>query len=111
MNEARLAQLFDFLKEDPKDPFLLYAIATEYRASDINKALEYYELLLRDHPDYVGTYYHAGKAYEELNRKDDAEAAYKKGMQVARQQGQMHAFAELQGANNKLLGLDYEDED
>ena len=110
MNTARLEQLFSFLKEDPSDPFLLYAIATEYRTEDTPKALEYYEQLLRDHPDYVGTYYHAGKVYEELNRKPEAEATYKKGMATARQQGQLHAASELQGAYNKLMGLDYEDE-
>ena len=111
MNTTRLDQLFGFLKDEPNDPFLLYAIATEYRAENPAKALEYYEQLLRDHPGYVGTYYHAGKVYEEFNRPADAEATYKKGLAEARKQGQLHAASELQGAYNKLMGLDYEDED
>jgi hypothetical protein len=31
-------------------------------------------------------------------------------MLVSRQEGNMHAFAELQQAYNKFMGLDYEDE-
>ena len=111
MNQNRLDQLFGFLKDDPTDPFLLYAIATEYRRTEPLQALSYYEQLLQQHPDYVGTYYHAGKLYEELQRKEDAEKTYQKGMATARKEGNMHAFAELQQAYNKLMGLDYEDEE
>jgi hypothetical protein len=28
--------------------------------------------VVADHPGYTGTYYHLGKLYEALNRKDDA---------------------------------------
>ena len=49
----RLDQLFDFLKEDPNDPFILYAIATEYMKSNIKEAQKYYEKLLIEFPEYV----------------------------------------------------------
>ncbi len=110
MNASRLEQLFEFYKEDPSDPFTIYAIATEYLKIDIQKSKEYYEILLAGHENYVGTYYHAGKLYEQLGEKDKAEQVYKKGMQISRQEGQMHAFSELQQAYNKFMGLDYEDE-
>jgi len=110
MNPDRLAQLLKFLEEDPNDPFTLYAIATEYRTSDKAKAMDYYEQLLAGHEDYVGTYYHAAKLYEELGQNDAAERIYKKGMQVSRQQGSLHAYSELQQAYNKMMGLDYEDD-
>ena len=110
MNQDRLEQLLKFLDEDPNDPFTLYAIATEYRATDEQKALHYYEQLLTEHETYVGTYYHAAKLYEALGRSDVAERTYKKGMQISRQEGNMHAFSELQQAYNNLLGLDYEDD-
>jgi lipoprotein NlpI len=80
MTASRLAQLLEFYKEDPTDPFTIYAIATEYLKIDIEKSRYYYELLLADHADYVGTYYHAGKLYEQTGEKDKAEAVYKKGM-------------------------------
>ncbi|WP_026464861.1 hypothetical protein [Adhaeribacter aquaticus] len=110
MTTSRLEQLLEFYKEDPTDPFTIYAIATEYLKIDIQKAKEFYELLLHEHENYIGTYYHAGKLYEHIGEKDKAENVYKKGMQKARQEGQMHAFSELQGAYNSFMGLDYEDD-
>ena len=111
MQNDRLHQLFAFYKEDPNDAFTIYAIATELRQSEPLKALEYYEKLLAEHENYVGTYYHAGKLYEELTKPELAEKVYQKGMKIARQEGNMHAFSELQQAYNKFKGLDYEDED
>ncbi|PKV62681.1 tetratricopeptide repeat protein [Pontibacter ramchanderi] len=110
MSQNRLLQLFQFYKEDPNDPFTIYAIATELRSSEPQKAMEYYEKLLNEHERYVGTYYHAASLYAELGQNDMAEQTYKKGMLVSRQEGNMHAFAELQQAYNKFMGLDYEDE-
>lgn len=110
MSQNRLEQLLKFLEEDPNDAFTLYAIATEYRNIDKQKAMEYYEKLLAEHETYVGTYYHAAKLYEEFGQDEKAEHIYKKGMQISRQEGNRHAFAELQQAYNKLMGLDYEDD-
>ncbi|TXK47563.1 tetratricopeptide repeat protein [Pontibacter qinzhouensis] len=110
MSLSRLEQLLVFLQDDPNDAFTLYAIATEYRNFDKQKAMEYYEKLLAEHESYVGTYYHAAKLYEELGQPETAERIYKKGMMISRQEGNMHAFSELQQAYNKMMGLDYEDE-
>jgi tetratricopeptide (TPR) repeat protein len=110
MNHDRLQQLFSFLESDPDDAFLIYAIANEYKETQPEEALHYYEKLLTRHPDYVGTYYHAGKLYEDMKHPAKAEEVYRKGLQVSRNAGQMHAFAEIQGALNKLLGLDYEED-
>ncbi|WP_240676225.1 tetratricopeptide repeat protein [Botryobacter ruber] len=98
------------MEDDPNDAFTLYAIATEYRNFDQQKAKEYYDKLLAEHENYVGTYYHAASLYNELGQQDEAERIYKKGMQISRQEGNMHAFSELQQAYNKLMGLDYEDD-
>ncbi|WP_018477380.1 tetratricopeptide repeat protein [Pontibacter roseus] len=110
MSQNRLEQLLQFLKDDPNDAFTLYAIATELRATDPQQAMEYYEKLLAEHERYVGTYYHAASLYAELGQNEQAEQTYKKGMLISRQEGNMHAFAELQQAYNKFAGLDYEDE-
>src|SRR3569623_1340846 len=96
MPESRLDKLLEFLKNEPNDEFLLYALATEYlRLNEIDKALAYYENLVNNHPDYVGTYYHLGKLYEGLDRKPDAITIYEKGMEIARRKRDNHAFAEL----------------
>lgn len=112
MNPAptRLAQLLAFYEEDPNDPFTIYALATEYRAAEPLRAWEYYQKLLAEHPDYVGTYYHAGKLLEGFGRKDEAEQVYRTGLVVSKKAGQQHAASELLQALNSCLGLDYEDE-
>src|ERR1700760_2458615 len=97
MQVSRLEKLLEFIKNEPDDEFLKYALATEYlRLNDTAKALEYYEDLVNNHPGYVGTYYHLGKLYEALNRKPDAINTYEKGMETAKAQRDNHAFSELQ---------------
>ena len=110
MNNARLEQLLKFYEDDPNDPFTIYAIATEYKKTDTEKALTYFEKLLEEHESYVGTYYHVCKLYEELGMNDKAQENYIKGLRICRQEGNLHAFSELQSAYNKFQGLDYEDE-
>jgi tetratricopeptide (TPR) repeat protein len=111
MHVNRLQKLLDFLQNEPNDPFLKYALATEYvNLSDHAKALFYYEDLINNHPDYVGTYYHLGKLYEALDRNDEAVKTYQKGMLTARKARDMHAFSELQTVYNSATGQDYEDD-
>ena len=110
MNEQRLNQLLSFYKEDPNDAFTIYALATEYRETQPEKALGFFETLLKDHETYVGTYYHVCALYEQLVNKELAQKNYIKGLHMCRQEGNMHAFSELQQAYNKFQGLDYEDE-
>ena len=111
MQSTRLAKLLEFLQSDPNDPFVLYALATEYNTSnDTEKALEYYLKLITDHPDYVGTYYHLGKLYQKIGQTEQALDIYQKGMIAARNKRDMHTFSELQGAYNSAAGLDYEDD-
>ncbi|MBM3403085.1 MAG: tetratricopeptide repeat protein [Bacteroidetes bacterium] len=111
MHPIRLQKLLDFLKNEPEDPFLKYAIATEYFSiKDYKNALFYFEDLIKNHPDYVGTYYHLGKLYEIIGRKTDAIEIYRNGMNFARKNKDMHAFSELQSVLNSASGLDYEDD-
>ncbi|HCN82510.1 MAG TPA: tetratricopeptide repeat protein, partial [Sphingobacteriaceae bacterium] len=61
MPANRLEKLLEFIKNEPGDPFLKYALATEYlRLDDPDKALQYYQDLITNHKEYVGTYYHLG---------------------------------------------------
>jgi tetratricopeptide (TPR) repeat protein len=109
MQISRLEKLLEFIKNEPEDPFLKYALATEYlRMNKTDKALEYYEDLTTHHPNYVGTYYHLGKLYEALGRKEDAIKTYETGMKITREQRDNHAFSELQAVYNELTGL-YDD--
>lgn len=107
MQANRLEKLLEFLKNEPNDPFLKYALATEYmRLNDTAKALTYYEELVAHYPDYTGTYYHLGKLYEALGRRDDAVATYEAGMKITREKRENHAYAELQSVYDELTGFD-----
>lgn len=111
MESSRLDKLLEFLQNEPKDEFLQYALATEYlRLNDTGKALQYYENLVNNHPGYVGTYYHLGKLYEALNRKPDAISTYEKGMEIAKQKRDNHAFSELQAVYRAATGWDEDDD-
>src|SRR5258708_26271492 len=103
MQISRLEKLLEFIKSEPEDPFLKYALATEYlRINQTDKALEYYEDLVNRHRDYAGTYYHLGKLYEALGRRDEALNTYETGMKVTRELQDNHAFSELQAVYNEL---------
>ena len=107
----RLQKLLEFSEKEPSDPFLKYAIATEYLLiNDTETALRYYEDLVLNHASYVGTYYHLGKLYESLGKKEAAVDTYQKGLAAARAAGDQHAYSELLTVYNSVQGLDYEDD-
>ena len=104
-------KLLEFIKNEPDDEFLKYALATEYlRLNQADKALSYYEDLVNNHPDYTGTYYHLGKLYEALNRKEDAIATYETGMKITKEKRDNHAFSELQAVYREAIGYDEDDD-
>ncbi|WP_069659951.1 tetratricopeptide repeat protein [Arcticibacter eurypsychrophilus] len=111
MNNDRLQKLLAFLDNDPVDPFIKYALATEYmKQKDQKQALIYYEDLLKNNENYVGTYYHAGKLYETMGRPAEAIKVYEKGMAIAKMANDMHAFSELQTVYLSVTGPDYEND-
>lgn len=108
----RLTQLFQFLEMAPNDPFTLYSIAHEYQqAGDLQEARGYLERILTAKPDYVGAYYHLADIQRQMGESDLAESTYRTGMKTALAKRDHHAFNELQRGLNRLLGLDFEDED
>lgn len=106
----RLAALQDFLRDDPDDPFTRFALAQEHaKRGETDAALAHYEALVREHADYVGTYYHLGALYRTLGRDADARAALRAGVAQATAAGDTHARAELQGALLEAEGLGFDD--
>ena len=106
----RLATLQEFLRDDPDDPFTRFALAQEHaKRGDADRALALYQALVRDRPDYVGTYYHLGALYRQLGRDDEARGVLRAGVQAATAAGDLHARAELQGALLEAEGLGFDD--
>lgn len=99
----RLEQLLEFLKASPEDAFLLFAVAKEYEGLGAEEdALKYYLRIQQHSPDYVGLYYHLGKLYVRREALEQALDTYKKGMEVAKAQGDRHALSELAGAKLEI---------
>jgi len=108
----RLEELQQFLKESPNDPFLKYAITTEYKKmGDTENTLAGFQDLRVNHPDYVGAYYHFAKFMEEQGRKEEALEIYQAGMEVAQRLRNRHAYGELLSAYNLAMGIEEDDWD
>jgi len=107
----RLTKLYAFRDENPDDPFLHYAVATELlKLGRVDEALQGFESLTVRYPEYLGTYYHLGKAYESQGRTEDAIRTYEAGMLMARKARQHHTLSELQAAWRLAKGMDEDDD-
>lgn len=112
MTTIRLTQLLSFKEESPEDPFILYALASEYvKLNELEQALAYYNELREKHPNYVGTYYHLAKLLEAMQRSDEALEVYQLGLSAAQRAGDGHAYAELLAAYRGAKGEGGEEED
>lgn len=108
----RLETLKQFLAEDPADAFTRFALAQEHRhRGDLAEAIRLFETLVREQPDYVGTYYHLGRVYEDTGRTADALQTYRAGIERATASGDTHARAELQSALLAAQGVGFDDDE
>ena len=100
---SRIFQIQEFLKESPNDCFLLHALALEYiKANNDIEAKNIFEQNRNISPQYVATYYHLGKLMERNGEIVEAIAIYEKGMEMAKLQGDQHAFSELRSVHEEL---------
>jgi len=108
MNTDRLSKLLALYKENPDDPFTVYALALEYRQNQPEKAAIYFDRLLTDFPDYSATYYHAAHLFWEMGEWEKAEGVFTKGIEVCSRAGETKALQEL---NNAYQNFRFEKED
>ena len=101
---SRIEQITELLKENPSDSFLQHALALEYvKAGNDADAKSVFEKLLSDNPHYVGSYYHLAKLLERLGQDDEAIKVYERGMDIAKELGEQHAYGELKSAYEYLI--------
>lgn len=109
MSNARLDKLFQYLETNPADSFARFCIAQEYKKQgEEEEALAQFRQLKEQDPEYIGTYYHLGKLYEQRGDDDQAVLIYREGMEIARKKGDQHSLNELQQALQLLTGGDAE---
>ena len=102
---SRADTLRAFIASKPQDPFPKYALAMEYKnQGQLAEAREQFDVLMRDHADYVATYLHAGNTCLALGDRAAARAAFTRGIEIAGQRGDAHARGELEGALGMIDG-------
>ena len=95
----RLQKLHSLRERDPKDTFLIYAIALEHKkAGEHAVALEWFQKTLANDPTYCVAYHMAGQTYEDANDMEGAKKAYRDGIAVATKKGDTHAAGEMRAA-------------
>lgn len=103
MNQSRLEQLLQFYEEDPNDPFNIYALANEYKSSDPDKTMGYFEILIEKHPEYIATYYHLAHLYIDIGEDEKAKSTFEKGIEIASINNEALALRELKNAYDEFM--------
>ncbi|MEX0882011.1 MAG: tetratricopeptide repeat protein, partial [Cyclobacteriaceae bacterium] len=87
-----------YAEKEPQNPFNLYVLALEYQNHDKEKASFYFNKLLREHKNYLPTYYHAALFLSDTQDNIKADQVFQQGIALAQQQGNQHAKKELENA-------------
>jgi tetratricopeptide (TPR) repeat protein len=103
MRDDRIAQLKEFLENDPNDSFTRYALALEYSGlGETPLAISLLLEVLERDAAYVPAYQQLGYQYQKLDRKDAAVQVLRRGIEVAREQSDTHAQREMQDALDEI---------
>lgn len=103
MESARLEILQKNVEENPKDAFARYLLALELNKLNRHaEAIAHFETLIREHAEYVPTYYQLAQVYENLGRTEEAIRVYNLGLNAARNAGDLHTASEIQAALDGL---------
>jgi len=104
--KTRRAMLEEFMAAHPQDAFARYGLAIECASQgDPEAAIENFQKLLADHPNYVAGYFQYGQLLARLSRADEARRAWTTGIEAARRAGDQHASSEMEAALAQLQQL------
>ena len=102
MNEDRIRNLEQWIKEDPAEPFNKYALALELSALNPDRATILFDELLYNHTDYLPAYYTGGMFFLNCELTDKAIRIFESGIQLAENQNNKKAVKELKAALDNL---------
>ena len=101
--KPRRALLEEFLAAHPQDAFARYGLAMECTTQgDAAAAIENFEKLLAENPNYISGYFQYGQLLARLSRTADARRTLSAGIEVARRSGDQHAASEIETALAQL---------
>ena len=99
----RLGRLKGLVEENPQDRFARYGLAMELASQGrLEESLSEFRALMSLDPDYLASYLQAGQTLEKLNRGEEAQEVYRKGVEVAARKGDMKTRGELESALDLL---------
>jgi Tfp pilus assembly protein PilF len=99
----RIKQLFQFINEDPTDPFNHYALALEYCKTDEKRAVRIFEEVVKNHKQYIAVYYQLATLYARIGEIQKAVQTFNEGITIARSQGDVKTLRELSAGLQELL--------
>ncbi len=100
---SRLDSLLELLTKEPDDAFLLYGIALEHMSiQNYQTAEDYFLKLFNVDPNYAAGYMQYALLKEKTGDIETARNIYKKGIETAKQSGDIHAANEMGEFLNEL---------
>jgi predicted Zn-dependent protease len=99
----KVASLKEILEQDPTNAFARYGLAMEYAGrGETVAALEEFDRLLKDHPEYTAGYFMAAQTLARAGREAEAKQRLLDGITCARQTGNQHAQREMQAMLDEM---------
>jgi len=96
MSSERIQDLLELLEDEPDDALLRLTLGKEYlEGGDPAAALPHLERAVAVDPRYTAAYRYLGAALEALDRTDDAAEAWRRGIAVAEETGDLQAGKEM----------------
>jgi hypothetical protein len=93
---SRREKIEALLQDEPRDQFLRYGLAVELdNEGRTDESLTLFRGLMRDQPPHVASYFRGAQLLVKLDEIDQARAALREGIEIARRQGEMHAAGEM----------------
>ncbi len=93
---SRREKIEAMLREEPEDQFLRYSLACEFDNEErSDESLGLLRSLMTDQPPHVHSFLRGAQLLVKLDRIDEARAALRDGIEIARQQGELHAAGEM----------------
>ncbi len=94
---SKIEQFEQLIEMEPNDPVLHFGLGMEYqRLGDFVAAAEEFRRTTELKPDYSAAYRELGKALEKLDQNQKASNTYRKGVEVAKQNGDLQTMKEIE---------------
>jgi thioredoxin-like negative regulator of GroEL len=95
--KTRRQLLEEFLQKSPADAFSRYGLAMEcISTGDAPAAIHNFDLLLKQHADYIPAYLMYGQLLVREARPDEAKQILTTGIAAAEKKGDQHAVSEME---------------